>query len=88
MKLDLSFAGLIKTSPYLIMTGIYWLESQGVNIQWITGFFILLSIDILTGVWKSIVVKSLPNPTSKVGLRRVTTKFMMLLFPVVKIKLL
>tara|TARA_R110000772_G_C13310332_1_gene440713 strand:- start:108499 stop:109122 length:624 start_codon:yes stop_codon:yes gene_type:complete len=82
-KIDMSFSGILKSTPYLGASIAYWLTDYGVNIKFLGVFLLLWTFDIITGIIKSIVVPNLKNPSSATGLRRVASKFVMLLFPVI-----
>lgn len=83
LKMDTSIFGLIKAAPYGISSLVYWLTDVGVDIKFLSIFLLLWLTDIVSGVAKSIIVKGQQKPTSKTGIRRIASKFVMLLFPVV-----
>ena len=83
LKMDTSISGVLKAAPYGITSIVFWLTDMGVNIKFLSVFLLLWLIDIVSGVIKSIVVSGEEKPTSKTGIRRVASKFVMLLFPVV-----
>ena len=83
IKIDMSISGLVKLIPYTLGTVIFWLTDHGVNIKFLGIFLALWALDIISGVAKSVIVKDLKNPTSRTGIQRVASKFVMLMFPIV-----
>ena len=83
LRIDMTIGGILKTTPYVGASLVYWLTDLGVNIKFLSIFLLLWTFDILSGIIKAIVVKDLRNPESKTGIRRVASKFVMLMFPVV-----
>jgi phage-related holin len=83
LKIDMSFTGLLKSAPYFGASMLYWLADYGVNVKFLGVFLLLWTFDIITGIVKSIVVPTMRRPDSKTGLRRVASKFVMLIFPVI-----
>lgn len=83
IKVDMSITGLIKLVPYTLGSVLFWLTDIGVNVKFLGVFLLLWTVDIISGVLKSIIVKDAKNPTSRTGVQRVASKFVMLMFPVV-----
>lgn len=83
MKIDTSIKGIIETSVYII-TGVYaWIEDKGISAYILTVLLVFMLMDMLLGVLKASVVKTLPNPTSKKAKRGILTKILMFMLPAV-----
>lgn len=81
--MDWSIEGFIKALVYIVF-GIYsWLEVSGINAYATFVLFGLMVLDMILGIGKARVVKSLPNPTSKVAKKGILAKTVIFTIPVI-----
>ncbi len=83
MKVDVSDKGLFQSLIY-VFSGVYaWIDGVGIDARIMTALAVLMLLDMITGIWKSIVVKELNNPSSKTAKKGILTKFIVFVIPAV-----
>lgn len=83
MRINFSFKGILEAIIYVIV-GIYtWVESIGLNAYVFTVLLVFMLLDMILGIWKSSVVKTLENPTSRKAKRGVLVKLLMFTIPAI-----
>lgn len=81
--IDTTGKGILKAILY-VPAGIYgWIEGTGLNPRIMTALAILMALDMVLGVWKSIVVKELKSPSSKVAKKGILVKVVIFVIPAV-----
>lgn len=83
MKIDNSAKGWFEVLTYIIATSYAWLNGKGIDAYVVSVLLGFMILDMILGVWKSIVVSTLENPTSRKAKRGILAKVMMLTIPII-----
>ncbi len=81
--IDTTTKGILKSLVYVFAGAYAWIEGTGLNPRIMTALAILMPLDMVLGVWKSIVVKGLKNPSSKVAKKGILVKVVVFVIPAV-----
>jgi len=83
MNTDISVSGILKSLVYLVACSYSWIEDKGINAYVMSVLLLFMFLDIILGWIKSIVIKELENPTSKVAKKGILSKAIMFMIPAI-----